>query len=343
MNKKAFAILLTMLIILTPSCGNKKAEQTEHTKSRVIVAYATSWSDIIPDPTYMTHINYAFGHVNETFDGVRIDNEERLRNIVSLKSQKPELNILLSIGGWESGGFSEMAADDTLRLQFAKDCQRIVKDFNLDGIDIDWEYPSSSAAGISSSPDDTDNFTLLMRDIRKEIGKDKLLTLATVASAKYINFMAIDPYIDFTNIMTYDMANAPYHHSPLFQSENTARFCIDEAVNAHINSGISPEKLTLGMPFYGRGGNVLANMNYNDIAKINEEYTKQWDDVAKVPYLTNTNGLFVLGFDNPRSLSAKCEYIRNKGLLGGMYWEYNGDNEKGDLRRAVYDGLIKHK
>ena len=50
---------------------------------KVIVAYVTSWSQTIPDPTVMTHINYAFGHVDETFDGVRIDQPDRLRQIVA--------------------------------------------------------------------------------------------------------------------------------------------------------------------------------------------------------------------------------------------------------------------
>jgi chitinase len=102
-----------------------------------------------------------------------------------LKESAPSLKVCLSIGGWGSGNFSEMAADDALRKSFAADCARVVEAFNLDGIDIDWEYPTSNAAGISASPDDKDNFTLLMRDIREAIGKDKLLTLATVCSARY--------------------------------------------------------------------------------------------------------------------------------------------------------------
>ena len=75
----------------------------------------------------MTHINYAFGHVNESFDGVRIDNEERLKQIVDLKKQNPELKVLLSVGGWGSGRFSEMAANDEYRRAFAKDCDRVVR------------------------------------------------------------------------------------------------------------------------------------------------------------------------------------------------------------------------
>ncbi len=67
---------------------------------------------------------------------------------------------------------------DEYRRAFATDCDRVVKEFALDGIDIDWEYPTSSMANISSSPDDTENFTLLMQDIRAAIGNEKELTLA---------------------------------------------------------------------------------------------------------------------------------------------------------------------
>ncbi|NDV58614.1 glycosyl hydrolase family 18 protein [Bacteroides sp. 519] len=333
---------LSLAIVATLfSCDGTKASSQEPADNKIIVAYVTSWSKIMPDPEYMTHINYAFGHVNETFNGVGIANEERLRSIVTLKSQKPDLKILLSIGGWGSGRFSEMAADDNLRKQFAEDCERVVKEYNLDGIDIDWEYPTSAMAKISASPDDTKNFTLLMRDIRNAIGKNKLLTLATAASAKYIDFRGIDPYIDFVNIMTYDMASAPKHHSALYKSENTGDLVGDDAVNAHINAGVSPKKLTMGMPFYGRGGDSFPNfMDYKDAINT-DGYTEKWDDVAKVPYFVNKEGTFVYGYENPRSLAIKCQYIVDKGLLGGMYWDYDGDNEAGDLRRTVYESLMK--
>lgn len=326
------------------SCGSVKSGEEVVAASRdskVVVAYVTSWSEVMPDPQYMTHINYAFGHVNESFNGVKIDNEERLRQIVDLRKQKPELKVLLSIGGWGSGRFSEMAANDEYRCAFAADCDRVVKEFALDGIDIDWEYPTSSMANISSSPDDTENFTLLMQDIRAAIGNEKELTLATVASARYIDFKAILPSVDFVNIMAYDMASAPKHHSALYPSGHSGDITSDGAVTAHLKAGVPPSKLVMGMPFYGRGGDGYPSFqDYNKVGNTDTQYTEKWDEVAQVPYLADKNDTLVFGFENPRSLAIKCQYILDKDLLGGMYWDYSGDNEQGDLRRTVAENLL---
>ena len=326
------------------SCGSVKSGEEVVAASRdskVVVAYVTSWSEVMPDPQYMTHINYAFGHVNESFNGVKIDNEERLRQIVDLRKQKPELKVLLSISGWGSGRFSEMAANDEYRRAFAADCDRVVKEFALDGIDIDWEYPTSSMANISSSPDDTENFTLLMQDIRAAIGNEKELTLATVASARYIDFKAILPSVDFVNIMAYDMASAPKHHSALYPSGHSGDITSDGAVTAHLKAGVPPSKLVMGMPFYGRGGDGYPSFqDYNKVGNTDTQYTEKWDEVAQVPYLADKNDTLVFGFENPRSLAIKCQYILDKDLLGGMYWDYSGDNEQGDLRRTVAENLL---
>lgn len=344
MKKVKVIIVSALTIILSVSALKAEGKRIPSSAKKVIVAYVTSWTDIMPEPQYMTHINYAFGHVNDAFNGVRVDNEKRLRQIVTLKKQNPELKVLLSIGGWESGRFSEMAANTKFRQLFAKDCQRIVKSFGLDGIDVDWEYPTSSVANISASPADTENFTLLMRDIRKEIGKKKLLTLATVASARYIDFKAILPYIDFVNTMSYDMASAPKHHSALFRSENSGGITGEESIEAHLKAGVPASRLVMGMPFYGRGGDGYPNfLDYNKIEYSDKRYTQKWDEVAKVPYLVNEAGKFVFGFENPRSLAIKCQYVLDKNLLGGMYWDYSGDNLQGDMRRTVYECLMQEK
>jgi chitinase len=339
MLKKCISVnIILFTAVLLSLCGACSSQPVQ--EQPVVLAYVTSWSSIMPDPAYVTHINYAFGHVNNTFNGVRINNEERLKSIVALKNQKPSLKIILSIGGWGSGRFSEMAADENNRLSFAADCRRVVVEFGLDGIDMDWEYPTSSAAKISSSPDDTENFTLLMRDIRMAIGNGKLLTFASAATAQYVNFKDIDRYVDFVNIMTYDMANPPYHHAGLYRSEFTKGISVEESVIAHVEAGISVNKLTLGMPFYGRGSEGLTNfLNYKNIVKLTD-YTTNWDDIAKAPYLTNADGKFVCTYETPQSIALKCDFLKKKGMLGAMYWDYDGDDEDGTLRKAVYHGVM---
>jgi len=320
-------------------CGNAATTgQAINPADRVVLAYVTSWSSVIPDPDYLTHINYAFGHVNDSFDGVRIDNEERLRNIVQLKAVSPRLKVMLSIGGWGSGRFSEMAANETTRTSFARDCKRVVDQFGLDGIDLDWEYPTSSAANISSSPMDTENFTLLCRMIRAEIGSDKLLTFASSADAKYVDFVAIEPLVDFINIMTYDIDQPPLHHAGLFRSDMTGQLSCEEAVAAHHNAGIPMYKLVLGIPFYGKGirgggGNYRSLINRTDL-------TEKWDDTAKAPYMVDEEGKVVTNHENPRSIAGKCNYLLTNGMRGAMYWEYSQDDDNLTLVKAVYNGVM---
>lgn len=337
---KNFLFLIPALCAIFLLQDGTAAKENRNEADKVIVAYVTSWKGDIPDPFYMTHINYAFGHVNDTFDGVRIDNEERLREIVRLKEINPKLRVLLSVGGWGSGGFSEMVATKEKRRLFAEDCRRVVQEFALDGIDIDWEYPTSSAAGISSSKRDKRRFTLMMKEIRKAIGEDKDLTLATVCSAKYVNFRAIRKYIDFVNIMSYDMGSGDKHHAALFPSDNTGGCTTSEAIVAHLKGGVPHDKLVVGIPFYGRGlERYYKSLRYSQIDQV-QGLSKSWDEAAQAPFLSDSTGRFVFGYEDPRSIDLKCQYLNALHLRGAMYWEYSGDNENGDLRKAVYKGIF---
>ncbi|MBR6128299.1 MAG: hypothetical protein IKQ07_01560 [Bacteroidaceae bacterium] len=326
--------LLSILAFLCV-CLNVSAGKTEP----VVVAYVTSWSHVMPDPTVMTHINYAFGHVNEQFNGVRIDNEQRLRDIVALKKQQPKLRVMLSVGGWGSGRFSEMAASAENRLAFAKDCRRVCDELGLDGIDIDWEYPTQKSAGISASPQDTENFTLLMRDLRQALGKKLLLTFASIGTAQFVDYKSCIQYLDFVNVMAYDMGGAPKHHAALYRSKHVFWNCASECVVAHRKAGVPADKIVLGMPFYGRG-KENEYMKYRDLGK--QTLKKKWDDIAKAPYLADEKGELAIGYEDPRSIATKCAYIKEQGLRGAMYWEYADDNEQGDLQRAVWQGVLQN-
>lgn len=80
-------------------------------------------------------------------------------------------------------------------------------------------------------------------------------------------------------------------------------------------------------------------VDYKEI-KDYPEMVEMWDDEAKAPYLADGEGALVLGFDNPKSLKIKCDYIKENGLLGAMYWDYNGDNESGDLQNVLAEELL---
>lgn len=336
MNRLSIILMaLTIVAGQAQAAGrNDKADNNE----KIVASYVTSWSEVMPDPTLVTHVNYAFGHVKNSFDGVRIDNVSRLRQIVALKKEYPELKVVLSIGGWGSGNFSEMAADRNNRRSFCKDCLRWCRELGLDGIDIDWEYPGSGkGAKISESPADKENFTLLMRDLRKALGRKRILSLASCCDPQYIDFHAVVPYVDFVNLMTYDMSGGKRIHCALYASELSGHWTTDSSVKAHIEAGVPIEKVVVGVPFYGKGVPGLKGLyDYNGIYPLREGLTEKWDDTAKAPYLVNEAGEYVFGFENARSLGLKVEYIKENNLRGIMNWEYAGDDAALTLTRVMH-------
>ena len=316
------------------ACTRSSAATPAEDSGKVVVAYVTSWSDVMPDPALVTHVNYAFGHVSDSFDSVRISNEPRFAQIAGMKKDNSDMKVMLSIGGWGSGRFSEMADNDSLRASFARDCRRIVDQYGIDGIDIDWEYPGSSAAGISSSPNDRANFTLLMRDIREAIGDDKLLTLAGNATARDIEFRDIMPYVDFVNVMSYDLGWAPQHNSPLYRSEHTSDISCHDAIQAHIAAGVPAGRLVMGMPFYGHRAPGEHGCDFKNFS-VPEGCKIVVDSVAMVPFVVDSLGNYILGYDDATSIGLKCDYINEHDLLGGMYWDYAGDDSLSTLAKTV--------
>ena len=310
----------------------------------IVVGYAYADSGQLPDPTLLTHINFSFAKIQDDFETLYIRDKKktRLKEIVGLKSKNPDLKVMLSVGGWGAGNFSEMAADETHRKNFCKNCLDAVNNYKLDGIDLDWEYPTSSSAGISSSPNDTRNFSLLLKDLRETLGNDKLITMASSADAKYIDWSTALPYLDFVNIMSYDMGRPPQHNAALYPSAKTKMSC-EEAVAKHYAKGVPYEKMTLGMAFFGRvDRNILQGdeLDYNEIIPLLSKYIKCWDEQAKVPYLTDAAGTMVLSYDDETSIGLKADYIIQKGLLGGMYWDIEADDSNWTLGKAVASRLL---
>ena len=185
-----------------------------------------------------------------------------------------------------------------------------------------------------------------MKDLRAVLGSDKLLTMASSSSAKYVNFKDFIEYMNFVNLMTYDMGDPPYHNAGLYKSGKTRRSC-DESVTLHYQAGVPYDKIVLGMPFYGRddektkpftAGDDDNFVYYCDIAK--GDYTECWDATAMVPYLTDAAGAMMLSYDNETSIGLKADYVKQKGLKGAMYWAIEGDDSNWTLSKAIAGRLI---
>ncbi|RKJ42063.1 chitinase [Acutalibacter sp. 1XD8-33] len=314
------------------------------------LAYAAN--DSLPvftreDLNCLTHINLAFGLVN----GCRLDMSQ-LTNIGLMKQFRewnPGIKIVLSIGGWGAGGFSEMAMTEAGRDSFAKSCLEAAERFGLDGIDIDWEYPCSSQAGIASDPRDRENFTLLLQALRAYLGS-RSLSIAAGAGSYFIQGTEMDKVagvVDYVQIMTYDMRNGftgqAGHHAALRAGAGDASgLNTVDMVDLFHRAGVPLEKLVIGAAFYSRrwdgvegGNNGLlqpaattgqSGPGYSDITGEfirRGGYKSCWDAEAQAAYLWN--GSTFISYESPEAVALKCRYVKEAGLLGLMYWEHGCD------------------
>ena len=335
------ALLAAGILYSCKTNKNEEAAAQETEKSYEVVAYVWNGGDLLPDPSLITTINYAFANVNDTRDGVMINNEDRFKDIIALKKINPELKVLLCIGGNCESGLTEMAADSLKREALAADCARIVEEYGIDGIDFDWEFPG----GVGGTPDDYNNFLKVLKSVRANLPEGKLLTLAAggdLAGMDVNNVPAFVDQLDYVNVMAYDLGRqAPWHHTALYRSPNTGWRSVEEVVEDYVNHGVPYEKMMLGLGFYGRGDdhyytgwtNTKSAVPYDDL-------TEQWDSIACVPYIADANGALVLGYENPRSIEIKCDYLKEKGFRGAMCWRTELDTDSLDLARTVARCLL---
>lgn len=299
-------------------------------------------------------INIAFGHMKE---GRAVwDGSHSKSSLARIRTINPHIKILLSLGGWGADGFSQAAMTVEGRKKFAVSGANLTADYNLDGIDIDWEYPGSSLAGISSHPDDKENFTLLLKETRKQLdalGTDKMLTIAAGGDAYFTRLTEIpeiSEYLDYIQLMTYDLQGGfqkvTGHHAALYHGRrNLLDSCTDKAVKSFRNAGLPSEKIVVGVPFYSRkwggvkgGGDGLGQEakttgGYGpDFGQLTKHYIEKkgfcfyWDNEAMAPYLFD--GSTFISYENETSISKKIDYIKEEGLGGIMFWEYKCDSTR---------------
>jgi chitinase len=360
MRNYSFLLFLLLIIITSFSISFKSVPP----KNKVIIAYAGGFRGLMNvdaiQAEKLTHINYAFVDIKDSLAYLHHEaiDTVNLINLKKLKEKNPSLKLIISIGGWSwSGNFSDAALTDHSRKVFASSAAAIVKRFDWDGIDIDWEYPGLIGAGNIFRPEDKENFTEMLKQLRISLdslaassGKAKLLTIAVGADTSFLShtdMKAAQKYLDYVNLMTYDFKDegdpVAGHHTNLYANENGKDTYTDLSVKNYIKAGVPRNKIVVGSAFYGRGWKVKtiarkglyesANGNVRvggytrlkDSLISNPAYTRYWDNSAKAPYLFNARDSIFVTYDDEQSVTEKCKYVQNNQLAGVMFWEYFED------------------
>ncbi|KAF8998382.1 glycosyl hydrolases family 18-domain-containing protein [Cyathus striatus] len=338
-------------------------------------AYFTNWgiyypganfqpTDIVTGP--LTHILYAFADTDASTGAIMLtdpfaDEQKHfpgdsgdetgnnlygcLKQLYLLKLQKRNLKVLLSIGGWtysQSGHFN-FVTSASARTTFVSNAVQLIEDYGFDGIDFDFESPTSSDQGQGFA----DLITALRTafdqlQAKKGDSTSYLITAAVAASAaNYANLKVsqMNAGLSYLNLMAYDYAG-----SWLTYADNQANLyggvrtglSTDSAVQYYLSSGATASKINLGMPLYGRAfentngigqafngvgpGSIDPGVySYNVLPLAGAQVFENTTDVTSYSYDSSKKEL--VSYDTPNIVKLKSQYINTKGLGGSMFWD----------------------
>jgi chitinase len=335
-----------------------------------IIAYYTGNGEAIQQYPVgkLTHIIYSFLKLqNDTLTFHNEQQRQALQQLVQLKLVHPKLKIIVSVGGW--GGCSpcsDLFNSAGHRSTFAKTAVALCKQYNIDGLDLDWEYPAIEGyPGHKYDVNDKKNFTLLVKRLREEMGKNYLLSFAAGGFINYldnsIDWNEVMPLVDFVNLMTYDLvggySTVTGHHTPLadYRPEQGST---QKCVTWLLNKKVPADKLIIGAAFYARvwenvagdnhglyqNGKFKQSVAYNNFSVFFSDssgYSYYWDKKAKAPYRYNAHKKLFATFDDQRSIQEKTKFIRRKKLGGIMFWELNLDQPVNGLLDEINKSLTE--
>lgn len=229
----------------------------------------------------LTHIMYAFLIPQADGSVLPLAEEENVRQLIK-KAHADNCKVYIAVGGWSYNNvplaqtFETVATDDALRKKLIQSITDVVKEYNFDGVELDWEYPTQNSASY---------YEALIVELSKELEKDnKHLTAALNGAwsstegpevSNYVSDACLDAF-EFINVMSYDMNND--QHSP-FWFANTS-------IDYWLTRGVSPEKIVLGMPLYARP----TFMQYRHLVEKDKSFA--YNDYAVIDGVTSYyNGL----------------------------------------------------
>ena len=276
-----------------------------------------------------THINFSFAIPAKTGDTlIPLRFPERVHQLVeTIHSQNKK--IFISIGGWGIGDapgddtrFHKMAETEQGRSDFINSTMKMVRQFNFDGVDLDWEYPDENSPS-------AEQYVWLVSALSDSLHReDKELSAAVISygSKGYGILKEAFEYMDWLNLMAYDDDYGPDYikaHSPFSLALKSLEFWINER-------GLPPAKAVLGLPYYAKRGMGNFGSSYKDLLT---DGASPYDDYWKGNFYNGKN-----------TIRDKVRLALDRGIGGAMVWEIKHDtDDENSLGKVIVKTIEEYK
>ena len=343
--RAARPLVLFALAAAFAACEVSHVPETPTRPNKVIMGYYPSWDKaayghtVIPFEN-LTHIAHAFAWPDAA--GNLVVPADLLYPALNTAARAAGVKMILSLGGWGNcAGFPGMAGSAANRTRFIGQLVDFCKANAYDGVDIDWEF----VEGDQQKAD----FVLFIEALAASFKAQSPALLLTMAApsgnyyGRWIDFERLADDFDYIGFMTYDYhgtwSDHSGHNSPLYAWGSDACGSLDETYAYARSRQVPAAKLLVGVPFFGRsfdcGGlslpfTVSEGWDHKDIADLPAaDWARVWDGQAQVPYKRRANGAMIICYDDPSSVSLKCQYVKDKASAGVIIWALGGDRRGG--------------
>lgn len=378
-GRRALSGILTMTLLCAASgalvsgyVGSLPAEAEDTImkpeRNGKIVMYAMDGADLAlrdEDALSLDQLNISFALIK---DGeADVSHWRGQKKVAQFLRKHPHVDGVLSVGGWGADGFSDACQTAEGRHKLASSILKVMDEHGFVGVDIDWEYPGVSGTGIVSREGDTEGWYGLLEELRAGLdareeahGREYILSVALGAGDAHLNAIEparLDSLLDQAVVMAYDLCGFDRmtgHHAGLYPDAGKSGSGA-QAVQRLIDEGLSPDKILLGIPAYGRkwrqvtgGGDGLGQragtsgnrtISFDEVMSLEEKgYTKHYDEKAQAAWWFDGNSF--VSAEDARSVAYKCDWLVSRGLQGAAVWQYPQD-PSGELLRLLEAGLAK--
>ncbi|XP_010942132.1 nod factor hydrolase protein 1 [Elaeis guineensis] len=363
-------------LVPVPSCARSPDPAPVPPPSSAVKAgYWPSWNNSTSPPSsinlsYFTHIYYAFAELDNTsFELVITPSDADILAdfTATLHAHQPPVKAMLSIGGGGGGGdtFASMATNCSTRSAFIKSTIAVAREYNLDGLDLDWEFPANPEKMASLGDLYMEWRDAIAREAA-ETGRPSLLLTSAVYFASHFFLPGDTPRsypadkmavsLDWINAMCYD-----YHGSwdtsetgaPAALYDPKSNVSTSYGLTSWVEAGIPPKKVVMGLPLYGRtwklkdpadhgigapavglGPGDDGVLVYSAVVDFNSENnaTQVNDEVTVSAY--SYSGTSWIGYDDPWSVTGKIEFAEGHGLGRYFFWAIGYDKDWSISSRA---------